>query len=413
MNIVYISKYTSLPEYENGTRHYFLAKYLARNNKEDNVLLIGSRSSLTQNIPPFEGLALEKKEDNLTTSILNGDIISLGFNFKRLKSWLQFEYNLWRYRKKIKEFKPDVIVVSSLSILTFLTGIYFKRKWKVPLALEVRDVYPLTLVEVGGYSKSHPAVKLLGWVEKIGYKYADLMISTLANAKSHFEKIAKKPIDFKWLPMGVDLEFYNNSNELQDTGFLIRESNEFIIGYAGTIGSANALDVVFNTAKNLEHSHPQIKFAFVGGGPLKDFYRNEFGKLTNVIFHDPVAKQDLLPLLQEMDVLINTWLDRPIYRFGISPNKWIDYMLAAKPILLTYSGYEKIMKEANCGYHIPAEDEQALTSTVIKLSETPKAELEQMGQNGKDYLLKRLQYKDLAKKLRTSLEEIIEKRDGF
>lgn len=405
MNIVYISKYTGFPEHKGGTRQYFLSKHLAQNNENEQVLLIGSRSSLIQ-IPAFKGLAIEKKENNLSTTVLNGPEISLGFNPKRIYSWLLFEFNLWRYRNKIREFKPDVIVVSSLSILTFLTGVFLKKWLKVPLVLEVRDIYPLTLVEVGGYSKKHPAVRILGWIEKWGYKNADLLMSTLPNADEHFRNVLKRDFHFKWLPMGVDLNFFDTSKNQKDK-FFIRKSNEFIIGYAGTIGKVNALDTIFETAKEIEQSHPHIKFAFVGNGPLKEFHKNQYGGLSNVIFHDAVPKQDLQPILDEMDVLINTWLDQPIYRFGISPNKWIDYMLAAKPILLSFSGYDHLIEKAKCGLVIPAENKKAMLKAVIQLSEMPKEDLKQMGENGKNYLLNHLQYKDLAKELKISLEEVV------
>lgn len=405
MNIVYISKYTSFPKYGSAGRQYFLSKHLTNNCKEDNVLLIGSQSSFRK-IPKFKGLALEEQDGNFKTTILRGIPIDRGFSVKRILSWFQFEFNIWRYRKKIKSFKPDIIIVSSLSILSFISGVFLKRWFKIPLVLEVRDIHPLTLIEVGGYSKKHPAILFLNWIEKFGYKNADLLISTLPNADMHFKKVLKKSFKFKWLPMGVDLDYFDVVTE--KSGLYVREGDEFIIGYAGAIGRANALDVIFETAKSLEKSHKHIKFAFVGDGPLKEDYIKKYGHLKNVLFHDFVPKQELQNILIEMDIVINTWLDRSIYKYGISPNKWIDYMYAAKPILLALNGYEQILKDSNCGVHVDAENEKDLRNAIIMLSEMPKNELEQMGRNGKDYLLKNLQYKDLAKELKDVLVEIVD-----
>jgi len=407
MNIVFISKYACLPEYGGLglTRQYFLSKNIIKNNPNDRVLFIGSRSSASV-IPPFKGLAIEKEEDGVDIAILNGPKIDMGFNLKRLRSWMLFEFNLWRYRKKIKAFDPDVIVVSSLSIFTFISGVYLKRKLKKPLVLEVRDIHPLTMIEIGKFSPNNPAIRLFGMVEKFGYRNADLLISPLSNAGAHFSNVLKKPFKFKWIPMGVDPEFFNNTNK-PESKFNIRKDGEFLIGYAGTLGKANALEINFEAAKLLEKSHPNIKFVFIGNGPLKNQYLEQYGGLSNVVFHDAVPKRNLQFLLQEMDVLINTWLNLPIYQFGICPNKWMDYMLAAKPILVAFSGYDSIIKNANCGIVVPAEDKMALTEAIVKLSEMPKDELERMGQNGKKYLLENLQYQKLAEELRNSLADIL------
>jgi glycosyltransferase involved in cell wall biosynthesis len=118
--------------------------------------------------------------------------------------------------------------------------------------------------------------------------------------------------------------------------------------------------------------------------------------LKNVDFINPVPKENLPNVLKQADLLINTWLDKPIYRFGISPNKWMDYMYAAKPILVAFSGYKCIINEAKCGKFIPAENKDALINAIIQFSETDAKQLKEMGDNGKNYLLKNLTYEYLV-----------------
>ena len=348
MNIVYISKYAIFPKFGSPTRQYFISKYLSKlpNNE---ILLIASRSSFG-NVPKFKGLYISEKKDCFQTIILNGPKINLGFNLKRIWSWVVFEINIIRLRKEIKSFNPDVIIVSSLSILTFLSGVYLKKWLKVPLVVEIRDIYPLTLQEVGNFTSKNPAIAFLKWIEKFAYKNADLIISTLPNAKEHISSVLKNiPFEFYWIPMGIDPEFYTLKNNVEYSSVLQRKSGDFIVIYAGTIGKANALDVIFKAAKELKKSHSQIKFVFIGDGPLKPFYKEEYSNLANIQFKDSISKKELPYVLKQADVLINTWLDKPIYKFGISPNKWMDYMYAAKPILVAFSGYKCIIEEAKCG----------------------------------------------------------------
>lgn len=376
---------------------------------EDNeVLLVGSRSTLGK-VPEIKGLYRSKKMGRMESVTLNGPQISLGFNFKRVWSWIIFEFNLFRFRNKIKAFKPDVVIVSSLSILTFLYGVFLKKWLKVPLVLEIRDIYPLTLVEVGKYSPNHPAVKVLGWVEKFGYKHADLILSTLPNASEHIGNVIKKPFRFKWIPMGVDPEYLVNEDQphLAEQILGPKKGGEFRVGYGGTLGVANALELLFETAEEFENSYPQIKFIFIGDGPLKPGFQEKYGHLSNIRFIPPVKKRELQPLLQEMDILINPCLDVPIYRFGVSPNKWMDYMHAARPLLVAYSGKKCIIDEAGCGIFVEANNKEKLKEGILQFFHTDPAELTEMGARGKAYLYKKLTYKALAEDLNESLNNLL------
>lgn len=407
MRVLYISKYTILPEYGAATRQYFLSKGLSELGHD--VMLVGSRSTLGK-VPEVNGLFRSSKNGNLQLITLNGPTVSAGFNLKRLKSWFIFERQIFRFRKYIRQFQPDVVIVSSLSILTFLSGVFLKKWLKVPLVLEVRDIYPLTLIEVGGYKRSHPAVKFLSWVEKYGYKNADLVMSTLPNAKEHVANVLKRPFQFKWLPMGVDTAYFNQASAPFEE---FRKEGEFWIGYAGTLGVANALDTLFEAASEMEKEYPDIKFAVIGEGPLKQAYKEKYGHLSNLVFFDPVAKVALQDFLSKMDVLVNTWLDKPIYRFGISPNKWIDYMLSGRPLLVAFSGFPCIVDEAGCGRFVPAENKSALKQGILDFFAMDKAELNQMGTNGKQYLLENLDYRILSAQLEESLSRLTNKKKSL
>jgi len=401
MKLIYVSKYTILPEFGSPTRQYFLSKALAEIEGNE-VMLVGSRSTLGD-VPDINGLYQKRTEDQLQMVTLNGPKINLGFNVKRIKSWWTFEKNLIRFRSSIRRFKPDRIIVSSLSILTFLSGVYLKKWLKRPLILEIRDIYPLTLLEVGGYSKRHPAIIFLSWVEKYGYSNADMIISTLPNAKEHIASVINKPFRFKWIPMGVDTDYFNTS-----TGITVPDINpekKFIVGYAGTLGKANALHELFEAAVDLQSTNPEIEFVFMGDGPMKSEYQQRYGSLSNVRFLASVKSNELQPYLRQMDLLVNTWLDKPIYRFGISPNKWMDYMLAAKPILVAYNGYRCIIEEAGCGKFVAAENKDAIRNGILEFAAMTPEQRNEMGESGRRYLLANLTYKQLAKELYTFIQE--------
>jgi hypothetical protein len=84
---------------------------------------------------------------------------------KRVMSWIDFEWKFFLNSGKLIDYEPDTIIVSSLSLLTVINGLILKRKFKkAKFIFEVRDIWPLTLIEEGGYSKYHPAVLFFGLI---------------------------------------------------------------------------------------------------------------------------------------------------------------------------------------------------------------------------------------------------------
>lgn len=185
MKILYISKYAAVPVSGHPTRQYFFSKCLAEFG--NSVMLIYSNSNGLQHNGQDSSELTQEIDGYLLIQKLKGPSIALGMNLKRIWSWMFFEYQIFKNLRRIKDFQPDIIIVSSLSILTFLSGVYLKKLLKRPLVLEVRDLYPLTLIEIGGFSKYNPIVQILGVIEKYGYKNADLILSTLENTRNYFE----------------------------------------------------------------------------------------------------------------------------------------------------------------------------------------------------------------------------------
>lgn len=398
-NIWYISKYAVTPKYGFTTRQFIYSKYFAKQGY--NVSLVSSRSSSLKNVPDIKGLYKLDIIEDVNCYMLNGIPIKLGFNIKRIFSWIEFEINLKRWNNKMIE-KPDVIIVSSLSLLTILNGINFKNKYKAKLVFEVRDIWPLTLLDVGHFSKKNPFYWFLSKIEKLGYKKADLIVGTMPNLNEHVQQTIKSPFKFAYLPMGFDTENLNIAHRDWDI-----PKNKFIVGYAGTIGNANQLDDMLKAAEILKDSN--IVFAILGDGPLKETLRKKYGHLDNIIWYPAVEKKEVFSFLDKCDVLVNTWKNVPIYKYGVSPNKWIDYMYAAKPIIVAYSGYPCIINEAECGEFVEAENPKALAYAIEKYSKKDKNELNSIGQKGREYLINNLNYDRLAKKY---LQYIFEKNEN-
>jgi glycosyltransferase involved in cell wall biosynthesis len=406
MSIWVISKYASGPSYGAPTRQFFFAKHF-KQITNDEVYLVGSRSVFTAKYPSFNNKNdVEYIIDGVNINILNGPQIKGGFNLTRFWSWIVFEFRLFIWALKYKGTKPKLIIVSSLSILTIISGIIFKWKYKTKLVFEVRDIYPLTLMVMKNWTKNHPIIKVLSIVEKLGYKKADFIVGTMPNLVKHLKTISPENAHkVHSVPMGYDTKYFDgiNSEEVKnnlDNFFSENNLNDkFVAGYAGTIGKANCVDQIILAAKNLTNTN--IAFVIIGDGPDKETLVNLSKELNlkNVFFHDKIDRKKMIQFLSKCDVLLNPWLaGESLYQYGVSPNKWIDYMYSAKPIIVTYDGYQSIINEANCGFFIQANNPELLANKILEVSKMTSEKLKEIGDNGKTYLLKNHSYNNLAQK---------------
>jgi len=404
-NIWYISKYASDPVYGFPGRQFFFSKYLIK--KDLNVTLVSSRSNGNKKIPSFKFKnKLTYKFEGINGVILNGPIIDLGINLKRIISWIDFEIRMLFWAIFAKKEKPDLIIVSSLSLLTFLSGTILKFLFKCKLICEVRDIWPLTLIETKNLRKSNIIIRYLSHLEYTGYKYADAIVGTMGNLRSHICKINPIYCDkVAYIPTGFDPSFY-----AMDEKALIEADNifsqiplkNFIIGYAGAIGLANCIDEIINLAHRMKEE--PVTFLILGSGVLKNKMieiKNQL-KLDNVIFGGFFPKNIIPYFLSRCDILIHlTLANESLYDYGVSPNKWIDYMYSGRPIVVALDGYRNIINEAECGVFVKAGDLDAMINAINCYRKLDKDDLDRIGKKGRDYLLKNLTYDILSDKYKS------------
>lgn len=396
--ILYVSKYALTPTNPISTRQFYFSKYFCQMGKS--VTLISSQSSGHPiDISKYNdhGSYFETDFEGVNHHLIKGCLISLGFNIQRVLSWIVFEIKLWKHLQKFKSNPPEVLIVSSLSLLSFINGVYFKRKTSCKLVLEVRDIWPLTLIEIGKYSSWNPVVIILGYIEKFGYNNADLIVGTMPRLDLHVNNIIKKPFNFAYVPMGYDPDFYKDiGSELPPEYTDTLPLGKFIVTYAGAIGKVNLVEEIVEAAKILNEPNNDIFFLIIGNGPLKNKVEKMANGLRNILFIPKIEKRFVNSFLSHSSLLLHPVNNENIYRYGISPNKWIDYMFSKRPVLVPYGGYPTIINQACCGKFIEPNNPQILADEILNFSRLDKQQLIEMGLNGFNYLISELSYEDLS-----------------
>lgn len=389
-----ISKYASTPKYGVGAKLFYVAREFSEMGH--NVLLIGSDSNHLAKYPKSEYKYNFEQYGKLKYMWIKTYKYVRSASIKRFISWLDFEFKLYRFNFSVKK-KPDIVIVSSLSLLTVLFGIYLKKRYNSKLVFEIRDIHPLTLIEEFGVNKFNPMVLFLGMIEKIGYKNADLIVGTMPNLKEHVKKTTKKDKDVFHSPLGIHRIWRQPFRINESINKLFPGKEKFVVGYAGSIGISNAMLPFINAIIKLS-KEKNIYFVIVGDGDLKNKYRDMLSASDNVTIGPKINQEDIPYFLSRCDLLYLSTHDSKVWEYGQSLNKLIDYMMSAKPVIASYSGYQSMLNEANSGIFIPTNDTDAIISAIKKFKNMSEEERIEYGVRGREWVLKNHDYKNIAKR---------------
>jgi glycosyltransferase involved in cell wall biosynthesis len=382
-----INEYAGAPNIGMEYRHYYLGKALI--NFGDTVTIVSSSySHLFKNLPK-RGRENIDGINYLWLRVIN---YRNSHNKRRVIKWLIFTFKCFFLPFMIK--RPDVIIVSPMVPFSFLPAWVLSKIYNVKVVYEVKDIWPLSLVELGGFKKSHPFIKIMYWFEDFALKKSDVIVSNLPNYGEHVRELGISR-EFKWISNGFALDSMNKVEKLPPDVRCKIPKNKFIVGYAGTIGVANALDSFLESYSYIDNK--DVCFVIVGDGQEKDRLVNKYYS-ESIIFIDSISKNKVQSMLQLFDVCFLGWKKENLYKYGTSANKIFDYMFSGKPILNAYSGKGDLVQLANCGISVEAQNSKMIANSILALYNMSIEKREELGANGKEYVLKYFSYEELAKK---------------
>ncbi len=334
----------------------------------------------------------------------------LGNGVRRLINIFCFLFQLFRYSVSGLKTTPDVIIASSTYPLDIYVCRYMAKRFKAKLVFEVHDLWPLSPIELGGVSKNHPLMLLMQHAENYAYKHADAVISMLPCALEHMKSHGLAESKYFHIPNGVLVEDEGSLEEppyehLQVIEDLRRSGDSFLVAYAGAFGVANDLESFILSATHLPGS---VSLILIGQGPEEQKLKNLTSSLNlkNVHFLSAVKKTQVLGLFTKMDALYIGLRDQPLFRFGVSPNKLMDYMMAARPIIYAVNSGNHPVLEAGCGIETKPGDPAKIAESILEMSQKSLSNRDSMGQQGQDYIIKNHSYKTLAEKFLKILGEL-------
>ena len=245
MNILLINHYAGSIYHGMEYRPYYLAREWVRAGHK--VTIVGaSYAHVRAQQPIVKRITTEEYIDGIRYVWIKTPKYS-GNGVKRVINILCFVFLLLsNYRKILGGRKPEVIIASSTYPLDTIPGRIIANKCKAKLVFEVHDLWPLSLIELGGMSPYHPFVLLIKYAEMFAYRHSDQVVSLLPNAEIHMQKQGLNPEKFVYVPNGIDVSEWEAPcadlpSEHQIVIRKLHEQKRFIVCYAGAHGVANDL----------------------------------------------------------------------------------------------------------------------------------------------------------------------------
>lgn len=224
--------------------------------------------------------------------------------------------------------KADAVFASSPHLLTALSGLALAKVRGLPFILEVRDLWPESIVTAGEMNEGSLIHKALVTLEGMLYRHADRIVVVTKGWEEHFASFGVDPSKVVVVPNGTELSDFDVAQSREE---LRREYR--IEGYtavfAGAHGPYVGLPLILDAAEQL----PDINFLLIGSGSQKDAAIADARRrgLNNVEFRDPIPKSELPRLLKACDVGIHSISPQSVFDKGMSPNKLFDYLAAGLP----------------------------------------------------------------------------------
>jgi glycosyltransferase involved in cell wall biosynthesis len=263
--------------------------------------------------------------------------------------------------------KTDLIIATSPQFFTAISGRMLSFFKSIPWVMEVRDLWPDSIVAVGSMDKKSKAFKILKKIEHHLY----LSASKIVVVTNSFEKYIIREHQIKPEKVGVFRNgvITNNlkkpkSNDVMTLKESLGLKNKIVISYLGTHGLAHGLNFILESISKI--SNPDLHFLFIGDGAEKQNLI-EYSKTlhsNNFTFLKSVTKSDI-PLYIDISDYSLVNLKKSDEFKNVIPSKIFENIAMYKPILLGVEGEsEKLIDDYDVGVCFEPENKESFLNAL-------------------------------------------------
>jgi len=317
-------------------------------------------------------------------------------SFDRIKNIISFARNVVKLKNKLCKAIgiPDVIIASSPHPLTCVAGLRIGRKLKVPVIVEIRDLWPEAIFFYGTIKPNGLAGRVLAASERQIYRKANALIFTKEGdvdyiKENRWDKDQGGDISLDkcfYINNGVNLARFDQhiiENRFDDKD--LENDGLFRVIYTGAIRQVNDVGQILDCAVLLK-KFPQIRFLIYGEGNQLETLtkRVEDEQLHNVVLKGFVERKYIPYILSKSSVnLLNYSQSKYNWMRGNSSRKLFEYMASARPIISTVKMGYSLIEKYKCGVELDTCTPEIFAKAVLKLYDMSEEDYYKMCENAR------------------------------
>lgn len=390
-----------------GDRHYELAKEMTAAGMEVVVFMSAFDHQKEEYVYEKE-ITIRQVADHVSYVWLRTKPPYHGNGVARILNMVDYCSLMRKYEHKFYERfgKPDAVIGSSVHPFAWESAYHIAHKNQVPFICEIRDFWPLSFIEIYGWSKFHPLCLLFSLLERRAYRRADAIITTMEHGWQYLKQFpyVKKERTF-WIPNGYHTEEIDRVLE-QNKVALPKELEQYLTEhwcavYTGSFVDSERLPDMLDAAAYMQnHNMEEVKFVLIGDGCLRAELeaRVERENLKNVRIFSRIEKSQVAVVLSKAKVCIAALKDdRVLNDLGLSLNKLNDYLYSGNPTVFACNS-PNVVGDSGAGFVVPCKDSKAYAEAIWNVYHMSMEERADMGEKGRKTIREQYRYSLLAKK---------------
>lgn len=302
----------------------------------------------------------------------------------------------------------DVLIASSPPFFPHVAGWLTSSARRIPLVLELRDLWPDYLVDMGVLRSTGVAARALYSLERFLLRRARHAVVV---TESFERRVVGKGIPasrISVIPNGVELGSYYASQEPAPLPVVEPVVGTRVVGYLGNMGAGQGLRAVLEAAAQVAAADPSVRFVLAGDGPERRGLEALAGQLglRNLVLAGPIPKDQTRAFYNACDVCLVPLANVPVFQETV-PSKLFEVLACERPVLASVGGEAaRIVRMSGGGLVASPGDPSAIAQGILELLRRDPHELRVMGRRGRRYVAEHYERGRLAARYLELLREV-------
>jgi colanic acid biosynthesis glycosyl transferase WcaI len=323
---------------------------------------------------------------------------------RRVANYLLFAFTALIASPRAKN--PDLVIATSPQFFVGVAGACIAKLKRRPFVLEIRDLWPKSVVELGQLGEG-PILSALEWLERWLYKSAAGVVVNTRTFHDHITERGVDPSKIELVYNGIDPKRFHPKPKNEELLAAHDLAGRFTVGYVGTLGLAHGLTTLIDVAERLRH-RDDLRFVLIGDGADRSQLEADIASrgLSNIEMIGLQPRAAMPDWIASIDVLLVPLRDLPVFETVI-PSKIFEFLAQERPVILAAKGeIRRMLEESGGALLIDPENGDQMRAAIEEIIDEPEAAISR-ARAGREWVDAGFVRDDLARKMAAFLERVL------